>query len=199
MRQTPKIQLIDQYGNRKYLNTLEREKFAIASKEMGNDVRMFCTLLYLTGCRMQEALNVTFRSIDLSMSCVTLGTLKQRRQGVYRQVPLPEGYLDDLQKVYDIKAIQKKGKKISQEKIWTFSKRTAQRRVNEVMEKADITGVKSTAKGLRHGFAIFALVEKKIPITTVQKWLGHANLETTAIYANALGIEERKLATRLWE
>lgn len=67
------------------------------------------------------------------------------------------------------------------------------------MEKAGITGVKSTAKGLRHGFAIFALVEKKIPITTVQKWLGHANLETTAIYANALGIEERKLATRLWE
>lgn len=109
MRQQPKIKLIDQYGNRKYLNTSEREFFALTAKEMANDVRMFCTLLYLTGCRIQEALNVSFQNIDYTMGCVILGTLKQRQKGVFRQVPLPDYYLDDLQKVYDIKTIQKKG------------------------------------------------------------------------------------------
>jgi integrase len=33
----------------------------------------------------------------------------------------------------------------------------------------------------------------------LQKWLGHARLETTAIYATAVGAEERKLAARLWK
>jgi site-specific recombinase XerD len=32
----------------------------------------------------------------------------------------------------------------------------------------------------------------------VQKWLGHANLATTAIYANAIGPEEKQLAERMW-
>ncbi len=35
-------------------------------------------------------------------------------------------------------------------------------------------------------------------IATVQKWLGHARLETTAIYLEVSGDEERELAKRLW-
>jgi len=29
-------------------------------------------------------------------------------------------------------------------------------------------------------------------------WLGHAGLATTAIYVDAVGIEERALAARMW-
>ncbi len=32
----------------------------------------------------------------------------------------------------------------------------------------------------------------------VQKWLGHAQLSTTAIYANAVGEEEQAIAARMW-
>jgi integrase len=32
----------------------------------------------------------------------------------------------------------------------------------------------------------------------VQKWLGHAQLTTTAIYANAVGEEEQSIAARMW-
>lgn len=32
----------------------------------------------------------------------------------------------------------------------------------------------------------------------VQRWLGHARIETTAIYAGALGEEERNLARKTW-
>lgn len=37
-----------------------------------------------------------------------------------------------------------------------------------------------------------------IPLNIVQRWLGHARIETTAIYASAIGDEERNLARRAW-
>ena len=65
------------------------------------------------------------------------------------------------------------------------------------MALAGLDGVQATAKGLRHGFAVGA-VNAGVPLTTVQKWLGHADLETTAIYTNAMGKEEYELAKRMW-
>ena len=65
------------------------------------------------------------------------------------------------------------------------------------MRQADIAGGMSCPKGLRHGFAVACLAQK-IPLTTVQKWMGHARLETTAIYLDVSGAEERELAKRLW-
>ena len=65
------------------------------------------------------------------------------------------------------------------------------------MLEAKISGAKSSALGLRHGFAVHAV--RKVPITQVQKWLGHASLQTTAIYLNVSGTEERELARLLWE
>ena len=39
-----------------------------------------------------------------------------------------------------------------------------------------------------------ACIEKGIPLNLVQRWLGHARLTTTAIYADAVGEEERHIA-----
>jgi integrase/recombinase XerD len=39
----------------------------------------------------------------------------------------------------------------------------------------------------------------KIPLTTIKNWLGHARIETTAIYLDVQGDEERELAGRTWE
>jgi integrase/recombinase XerD len=41
-------------------------------------------------------------------------------------------------------------------------------------------------------------VAKGVPLNILQKWLGHAQLTTTAIYANAPGQEERDIAARMW-
>jgi site-specific recombinase XerD len=32
----------------------------------------------------------------------------------------------------------------------------------------------------------------------LQKWMGHADIRTTAIYANAVGAEELELAGKMW-
>jgi len=65
------------------------------------------------------------------------------------------------------------------------------------MEEAGIVGSHATPKGLRHAFGV-AAVQKQIPLNLFQKWLGHSRLETTAIYADAVGAEERSIAKKMW-
>ena len=69
--------------------------------------------------------------------------------------------------------------------------------VRELADEAGIVGGMACPKGLRHGFAV-ACIGKNVPLPTIQKWLGHARLETTAIYLAVSGDEERDLASRLW-
>ena len=59
---------------------------------------------------------------------------------------------------------------------------------------AGISGPQASPKGLRHGFGV-AGVQAGIPLNMVQKWLGHAQLSTTAIY---VGAEEQAIAERMW-
>ena len=65
------------------------------------------------------------------------------------------------------------------------------------MAQAGVVGGMASPKGLRHGFAV-ACVGQYIPLPTIKRWLGHARLETTAIYLAVSGEEERDLARRLW-
>ena len=51
-------------------------------------------------------------------------------------------------------------------------------------------------KGLRHGFGVQA-VSRGIALIMAQKWLGHARLTTTAIYADAVGEEEQSIAAHM--
>ncbi|WP_211337854.1 tyrosine-type recombinase/integrase [Blastomonas fulva] len=52
-------------------------------------------------------------------------------------------------------------------------------------------------KGLRHCFGV-AAIQSQVPLNMVQRWLGHADMRTTAIYASAVGPEERSIAQRMW-
>lgn len=52
-------------------------------------------------------------------------------------------------------------------------------------------------KACGHGFGVTA-VSKGIALNLVQKWLGHSQLTTTAIYANAVGEEEQSIASKMW-
>lgn len=63
------------------------------------------------------------------------------------------------------------------------------------MAEAGPNGSHASPKGLRHGFGI-AAVSVGIPLNLVRKWPGHAQLATTAIYADAAGEEEKGIASR---
>lgn len=182
------ISLHDRYGHRKYLNQRERLRFLESVKLQNRDKRLFCLILYYTGARISEVHNLTFTSIDFENKSIVLGTLKRRKKGVYREIPIPNHLLDELGDY--IQSFEHKPS------VWIFSLRTASRYIKRVMNDANISGPRSCARGLRHGFAVHAV--QKVPLTIVQKWLGHASLKTTAIYLEVIGEEERELASRLW-
>ena len=61
-----------------------------------------------------------------------------------------------------------------------------------------IVGRPACPRGLRHGFGVGTL-QASVPLNMVQKWMGHARMSTTAIYADASGDEEAALAARFWD
>ncbi len=65
------------------------------------------------------------------------------------------------------------------------------------MAAASVYHLPASPKGLRHGFGVHAVLSG-VPLTMIQKWLGHANIATTAIYLDVLGPEERAIAERMW-
>jgi integrase/recombinase XerD len=184
-------------GARKYLTASERALFLKTAEIGDRDVRTLCMTLAYAGCRLSEALALTADRVDLAAGVLVFESLKKRRSGVFRVVPVPPALLDTLDMVHGIREWQGKRGKGRDVRLWPWSRMTAWRQVHAVMEGAGLSGPHASPKGLRHGFGV-AAVSAGIPLNLVQKWLGHAQLSTTAIYADAVGAEEKDIARRMW-
>jgi integrase len=192
------MQLHTAAGARKYLTAEERGAFLRAAEQADRPARTLCMTLAYSGCRLSEALALTVDRVDLAAGVLVFESLKKRRPGVYRSVPVPPALLEALDLVHGIRERQAgrgKGRGI---RLWSWSRMSGWRAVHAVMRQAGLDGVPASPKGLRHGFGV-AAVSAGIPLNLVQKWLGHAQLSTTAVYADAIGAEEHDIARRMWE
>ena len=157
--------LYDAQGNRKYLTAIERQNFYDAIPDaLGREKRTFALMLYYSGCRISEALEVTCSKIDYDREGVVFRTLKRKKQ-VFRFVPLPSLFLEKLDDVHHVKDVAKKK---TDDKIWNFNRKTGWSAIKSVMEKAGIEGVQATAHGLRHSFVI-AHQQNKTPPHMIQE------------------------------
>jgi integrase/recombinase XerD len=188
--------LFKRTGGRKYLNASERSRFVQAASEAPPKERLFCLMLRWSGARISEVLALVPISFDIESGVATFQTLKRRKAGIVRQVPLPPSLLRDLDAEFGILKAQADPAKANR-RLWKWSRTTAWRRVKRVMAASRITGAQAMPKGLRHGFGVSAF-ELNVPPHIVQRWLGHASLRTTALYAEVLGPEERAFAARMW-
>ncbi len=134
---------------------------------------------------------------------MTIRSLKKRKdssgeqKAVYRAVPVPPEFLDTLNTAHGIREAQK-SRKLAHVPIWALSRVRVWQIVKGVMIEAKIAdAAHRSPKGLRHGFGINAVV-KGIPLHMLQKWMGHAQLSTTTIYADAIGKEEQDIAAKMW-
>ncbi len=98
--------------------------------------------------------------------------------------------------VHSVCATQSRPRRAAQ-RLWNFSCSTASRHVKRLMTSTEILGPQASAKGLRHGFGV-AAIEAGVPLPTIAAVLGHANIETTAIYTTAIGMEAREQLARMW-
>ncbi|TCM41525.1 site-specific integrase [Novosphingobium sp. ST904] len=180
----------NRHGQRKYLTNNEIDAFIRSARNRSADVRTFCWMLAYTGCRISEALSLTVDSIDFEAKHVIIQCLKKRGKRIFRAIPLPPNFLRVLYKWL-------RSRSSDDPELWPWSRMTGYRRICEVMESAGITGTYASPKGLRHGFGVRA-IQAGVPLTLVQRWLGHADIKTTAIYTSAVGPEEREIAARMW-
>lgn len=188
-------------GERKYLNREEREAFFKATLLEEAHVKYYCQLLYYTGCRLSEALEVTPERFDYAEKGVVFRTLKQGtdKEGNpiirYRFNELPETYLNEIQGIYGI--LRKQGSKAGALPLWDYTDRTARTYVKQVMAKAGITGKKATPRGLRHSMGVI-LALNKVPANTIKNVLGHAAIKNTLIYLEIIDDERRELVSQVW-
>ena len=197
------MRLHDPSGNRLYLNAEERANFLAAARRQPARDRTLCETLHWTGCRPSELLEITPARVDLAGGTIAIRSLKKRKDAsgqqkvVFRSVPVPAEFLDTLTTAHGIREAQKSRKKAGTP-IWDLSRVRVWQIVKRVMIEAGIPDAPHRSpKGLRHGFGVHATVQG-VPLHMLQRWLGHAQLSTTAIYADAVGKEEQYIAARMW-
>lgn len=197
------MRLHDLQGNRLYLNAEERAAFLATAKRQPARDRTICETLHWTGCRPSELLEITPARVDLSGGFITIRSLKKRQDAkgqqkvVFRSVPVPGDFLDTLNTAHGVREAQRSRKKAAVP-IWDLSRIRIWQIVKRVMIEAGIPDAPHRSpKGLRHGFGVHATVQG-VPLHLLQRWLGHAQLSTTAIYADAVGREEQDIAARMW-
>ncbi|QJU60431.1 site-specific integrase [Sphingomonas sp. AP4-R1] len=186
--------VLDHYGRRKYVNEEELAAFLAQARQSPVEIQSFCCLLAETGCRISEALALRGENFDLSSGFVIFESLKKRRRGIFRMVPISDQMIDLLDQAHGLRGADPA---VMTSLLWPWARMTGYRHVRRLMIQASIVGQNASPKALRHGFGVSA-VAAGVPLSLLQRWLGHADLRTTAIYAQVTGPEERAIAQKLW-
>lgn len=178
-------------GKRLYLIPDERIRFLEVVESYEMEKRTFCKTLAYTGCRISEALALTVNRVDYDAKNLVFHTLKQRREEpVFRPVPVPMGLLDELMDIGESRAY-------ASHRLWPWGRTHGFHIVKAAMEKAEIFGAQAMPKGLRHGYAVNAVL-CDVPLIFVQRWMGHASLETTKLYLQVASDLAYGIAERMW-
>lgn len=183
-------------GERKYLNQAERQRVLAAAETFDIRQSLFALTLAWTGARISEVLALTPRSFQIDRSLVAMVTLKRRRWSV-REVPIPPDLMRALASEFEL-AIAQVDHARGDTRLWAMNRVTAWRLIKRVMGRANVSGRSACPRGLRHAFGVGTL-QAGIPITLLQRWMGHARLTTTAIYATVSGPEEFAMAKKFWD
>ena len=181
------VSLYTQGGQRKYLTEHERQRFIDSAQSCERSIRLLCLVLLFSGCRISEALNLSAEHILKEDNGILIRSLKKRAIVSYRQIPLPPAIIDDL---CSLSVRQPK-------RLFAWQRTQALYHIKSVMKQAGIDGIRGTARGLRHTFGTHG-IRSGVPVTMLQRWLGHSKITTTVIYTQILGPEEYEIAKRMW-
>lgn len=183
-------------GERKYVNSAERRRVLEVMQQLERERALFSLLLAWTGARVSEVLAVRANSFQIERNVVALRTLKRRKPHV-REVPIAPCLMAAIDRHFNLQELQR-NPETSNRRLWPWCRVTAWRMVKRAMRDAGVVGRPACPRGLRHAFGVGTL-QALVPLHLVQRWMGHARISTTAIYADASGDEEAAFAARFWD
>jgi len=147
--------------------------------------KLIITLLYSTGMRVGEFVKLRVEDVDFEERFISILS-ENTKTGKGRTIFVPKEVLNDM-KAY-LKLEKKKRGQI-------FHLTT--RRVQQLLKKYSIqAGVEATPHTLRHTHIVHSLLDR-IPITAVQKQVGHRKLTTTQIYSDFAPEQVREAYERI--
>lgn len=160
---------------------LTEEEVEILIKTIDHNlIRLVVTVLYMTGMRISECLNLTIDNVDIKKRVIHVVAGKGNKDRLIpiskRLVPLLEDYMrfqrpdTDSQRFFCTK------------KTGMLSPVYVNRVINKAVDKLGWKK-KVTAHILRHSFAS-RLVKNDVNLVQIQKLLGHSSLNVTSIYTH---------------
>jgi integrase/recombinase XerD len=187
--------LYERDGGRKYVNLLERAALLARIAGLATERRLFILTLSWTGARVSEVIGLCPASFQIDGSVVAVRTLKRRKHCI-PEIPIPPGLTAELDACFRLRERQA-DPDASTLPLWRFHRVTAWRFIKAAMGDAGIHGVRASPRGLRHAFGVTTLAAG-LPLSFVQRMLGHASIKTTTIYTEAIGPEQKAMAARFW-
>ncbi len=167
----------------RFLNRMEIETLLAApdtSTETGLRDRAILELMYASGLRVSEAVNLTINDVDIDSGIVTT-TGKGNKT---RRVPVGASAIEWL-KTY--LAVRRKIENVGVDNLFVsptgspVNRQSIYLSIAEYARKCGLEGV--SPHTLRHSFATH-LVQNNADIRSVQQMLGHADISTTQIYTH---------------
>src|SRR6476646_8886835 len=175
----------------KFLNQSEIETLLATpdvSTEIGLRDRAILELMYASGLRVSEAVNVKLTDIDLDSGILTTigkGSKTRRVPVGSSAVEWLKSYLVIRRRQQDIEVqnlfLTPLGRPINRQIIYDL--------VREYAEQCGFQGV--SPHTLRHSFATH-LIQNRADIRSVQQMLGHSDISTTQIYTHITDAHLRK-------
>ena len=152
--------------------------------------RALLTVIYRTGIRIHEALDLRASDIDF-----THGSLRVRhgKGDKARTVGIGDGALAVLQLWLEKRRELGLARRGSYVFTTLAGKRMSYSHADSMLKRrAAKAGFEKRAHlhGLRHSYAHEANIVRRVPVTVIQQQLGHDHLSTTSIYLNHIAPED---------
>jgi len=155
--------------------------------------KLILSLLYYTGIRKSELLNLNWTDINLSKSSVIIRCGKGRKD---RLIPLHKKVTELLDKYLDERLPLKTEALIIGEQGRRLCNSSFVYLLKMYLILSGLKKKGYSAHSFRHSFATH-LVEAGVDLFKVQKLLGHASLDTTKIYINFNSTQMARAVDRL--
>ncbi len=153
--------------------------------------RLLIELLYSSGLRLSECINLKYTDLDLSEGT---GWVRLGKGSKDRLFVLSEMFKKDLNEYF-----QNKGANCKEYIFTVKGRKMSPRGIQHAIKKAaERAGLEKEVHvhTLRHSFATH-LLENGVDIRKIQKLLGHSNLQTTQIYTQVSSEEIKKIKSPL--